>query len=132
MSAYNNVNLIGRLTKEIDVRKTMGGKDVTMFTLAVRKDKEKSDFVQCVAWGETAKLMSTYLRKGSLIGVNGVLSTRSYDDNAGKRHWITEVVVNNLAFLESKTARTGASVEPTQTWDVPADDPLDMGQELPF
>ena len=132
MSAYNNVNLIGRLTKDIELRKTMGGKDVTMFTLAVRKDKEKSDFVQCVAWGETAKLMSNYLRKGSLIGVNGVLSTRSYDDNAGNRHWITEVVVNNLAFLESKTPRTVASAEPTQTWDVPADDPLDMGQELPF
>lgn len=132
MSAYNNVNLIGRLTKDIELRKTMGGKDVTMFTLAVRKDKEKSDFVQCVAWGETAKLMSNYLRKGSLIGVNGMISTRNYDDNDGKRHWITEVIANNIAFLESKNARSGASMESTQAWDVPADDPLDVGQELPF
>lgn len=104
MTAFNNTELIGRLTKDIDLRKTTTGKSVTQFTIAVYRDKQHTDFIQCVAWNNTAELLHNYTHKGSLISVHGSIVTRTYDDNKGKRNYITEVNVDSVGFLETKSS----------------------------
>ena len=104
----NNVILTGRLTKDADLRKTTSGKSVASFSLAVDRGRKvegqpTADYVPCVAWDKTADLLVQYCHKGSLIGVEGKIQTRSYEDpNSRKKVYVTEVVINNLTFLETK------------------------------
>ena len=104
----NNVNLIGRLTKPVDLRYTQSGIAYGSFTLAVtRKYKNKdgereADFINCVIWKKGAELLANYTQKGSLIGVSGPIQTRSYDNQQGQRVYVTEVLVENFDFLESQ------------------------------
>ena len=101
----NRVELIGRLTKGIELRSTASGKSVTEFTLAVnRKTKEKpTDFIPCVAWNKTAELLAQYTSKGDLIGVEGSVQTRNYiDPNTNKKVYVTEVLVDGIDFTKSK------------------------------
>ena len=105
----NRVVLVGRLTKDPVLRKTGAGKSVVSFTTACdRKVKAKgqptADFINCIAWNKVADLMAQYLHKGSLVGVEGRIQTRSYDDQTGKRVYVTEVVADSGQFLESKSA----------------------------
>ena len=105
----NRVVLVGRLTKDPVLRKTGAGKSVVSFTTACdRKVKAKgqptADFINCIAWNKVADLMAQYLHKGSLVGVEGRIQTRSYDDQSGKRVYVTEVVADSVQFLESKSA----------------------------
>ena len=105
----NRVVLVGRLTKDPVLRKTGAGKSVVSFTTACdRKVKAEgqptADFINCIAWNKVADLMAQYLHKGSLVGVEGRIQTRSYDDKTGKRLYITEVVADSVQFLESKSA----------------------------
>lgn len=102
----NKVMLCGRTTKAIEVRKTTTGKSVTTFSLAVDDGKDangqgKAIFVNCTAWENTANLLSQYCRKGSLIGVEGHLTQKRWED---KQVTLTEVFVENVQFLESKKA----------------------------
>lgn len=102
------MTLTGRLTKDPELKYTPNGVPVTTFTLAVNRTFSKengereTDFIQCVAWRKTAETIGNHLRKGSLIGTTGRIQTRSYEDNSGKRQFVTEVVIENFAFLESK------------------------------
>lgn len=103
----NNVVLIGRLTKDPEIRMTQSGTKVCQYTLAVNRrqkaqDQPDADFISCVAWNKTAEIMEQWLRKGSLIGVEGRIQTRSYDDKQGRRVYVTEVVTHNIDFLEPK------------------------------
>lgn len=103
----NRVVLVGRLTKEVDLKKTPNGASVVSFTIACnRRVKQQgqpdADFINCVAWNRVAELMSQYLHKGALIGVEGRIQTRTYDDKDGKRVYVTEVVADSVQFLESK------------------------------
>lgn len=103
----NRVVLVGRLTKNIELRYTNSQKAVTQFTLAVNRQfktdgQQEADFVNCVAWNKTAENMKQYVKKGSLIGVDGRIQTRSYDDATGKRVYVTEVVAESVQFLEPK------------------------------
>lgn len=100
----NTVMLIGRLTKDIEIRSTQTGKPVASFSLAVdRRGKDAgADFISCVAWNQTAEAMNRYLHKGSKIAVVGRLQTRTYDGRDGKRY-VTEVIVNEVDFLDTKT-----------------------------
>ena len=105
----NNVILVGRLTKDIEIRQTTSGSKTTSFTLAVNRTSKKegqpdADFINCVAWNKTAELMAQYLRKGSLIGIEGRIQTRSYDNQQGQKVYVTEVVANSVQFLDSKNA----------------------------
>lgn len=106
----NRVVLTGRFTKDPEVRVTPSGLSVVQFTLGVqrqfsRKDGEReSDFISCVAWRKTAENIGKYFRKGDLIGVDGRIQTRSYEDKNGQRVYVTEVVVDNFAFLNSKSS----------------------------
>ena len=97
----NNCNLIGRLVKDIELKATPTGKKVTSFTLAVKRNKEQADFIQCVAWEHTALFLSNYCKKGNRIGVSGSLQSRNYETQNGKQY-VTEVLVNNIELLESR------------------------------
>lgn len=104
----NNANLVGRLTRPVDLRYTQSGIAYGSFTLAVtRKYKNKdgereADFINCVIWEKGAELLANYTQKGSLIGVSGPIQTRSYDNQQGQRVYVTEVLVENFDFLESR------------------------------
>ena len=99
----NNVVLTGRLTADPTVKVTQSGMKVCTFTLAVNKDKDHTDFPQIVCFGKTAENLSIYQRKGSLIGVNGRLQTRTYDRQDGTKAYVTEVIANMVEYLSSKS-----------------------------
>lgn len=114
----NKVILVGRLTREPDVKNTTSGKSVASFTLAVdrrfkNKDGQKeADFVPIVVWGKQAEFAGQYLSKGSQIGVSGRLQVRSYDAQDGQRRYVTEVVADEITFLSSK--KDGGNAANTQ------------------
>ena len=103
----NRVILIGHLTRDPELRYTPDGTPVAKFTLAVNrpyKDKQGNnlaDFVNIVAWRKLGELCAQYLSKGQLAAVEGRLEIRNYEDKHGIRHWITEVIADNVRFLES-------------------------------
>lgn len=106
----NSIALTGRLTRDIDLRYTQSGTAVGTFTLAVdrqykRDGEPTADFVNCVIWRKSAENFANFTRKGSLVGVEGHIQTRNYDNNQGQRVFVTEVVVENFALLESKNAQ---------------------------
>lgn len=105
----NRVVLVGRLTKDPELRRTQSGTSVVSYTIAVNRRSAQpgqpdADFINCVAWNKTAELMAQYLRKGSLIGIEGRIQTRSYDNQQGQKVYITEVLVNMIQFLGSRNA----------------------------
>ena len=106
----NRVVLVGRLTKDPELRKTQSGTSVVSYTIAVNRRSQTpgqpdADFISCVAWNKTAELMAQYLHKGSLIGVEGRIQTRNYENQQGQRVYVTEVVTDNVQFLEPKNAQ---------------------------
>ena len=107
----NSVILTGRLTKDIDLRYTQSGKAAGSFSLAVERNftnqqgQRDADFINCQAWGKTAETMANYTHKGSLIGVEGRIQTRNYENKQGQRVYVTEVIVTNFTFLESKKSQ---------------------------
>lgn len=98
----NYTVLTGRITKDIELRQTQTGKSVAKFTLAVSRTKDETDFINCVAWNQTAELLATYTHKGSLIGIEGRIQTRNYDNNQGQKVYVTEVIANRIDFLEPR------------------------------
>jgi len=105
----NRSVIVGRLTKDVDLRYTQNGKAVGNFVLAVNrpfKNKQTNDFdadfINCVAWGKQAENLAQYMKKGSQVGVDGRIQTRTYDDKDGKTVYVTEVVADNIQFLESR------------------------------
>lgn len=105
----NNVVLVGRLTKDPDLRFTASGIGVSTFTLAVNRNftnqagNREADFINCVIWRKQAETLANYARKGTLIGVTGRIQTRSYENNQGQRVYVTEVVAENFQLLESRS-----------------------------
>lgn len=104
----NNIQLIGRLTKDVEVKFTQSGTAVGNFTLAVNRSfkneqgEREADFINCVIWRKAAENLAQFTRKGSQIGIEGRIQTRNYENNQGQRVYVTEVVVNNFHLLESK------------------------------
>ncbi|WP_337475386.1 single-stranded DNA-binding protein [Mitsuokella jalaludinii] len=100
----NHVVLIGRLTKDPEVRYTQSGTPVGTFTLAVdrrvQKDKPKeADFIPCVVWNKTAEVVGNWCKKGKQVGVEGRMQVRSYDAKDGSKRYVMEVIVSNLELL---------------------------------
>lgn len=111
----NRVILVGRLTKNPEIRKTPNGASICKFTLAVsRKVKAQgqpdADFISCVAWNKTADLMYQYLKKGSLIGVDGRLQTGKFTNNNGETIYTCDVMVESLQFLDKKEEAQNSDV----------------------
>jgi single-strand DNA-binding protein len=131
----NKTILTGRLTKDVELRYTQSQKAIVRFTLAVdRRNKEKeADFISCVAFDKVAELMEKYLLKGAKIGIVGRIQTGSYDGNDGVKHYTTDVIVDDLEFLESKSAKPEEKTQGKKDEDgfVPVPDDV-SDYNLPF
>ena len=107
--ALNVVVLIGRLTATPELRNTQSGVSVTNFSIAVDRsyqpkgEEKTTDFINIVAWRNTAEFICKYFQKGSMIAVQGEIQTRTYTDNDGNNRYVTEVVANNVSFCGSKS-----------------------------
>src|SRR5690625_1386019 len=104
----NRVVLVGRLTKDPDLRYTASGVAVSNFTVAVNRpftnqqgDRE-ADFINCVVWRRPAENLANYMRKGSMVGIDGRIQTRNFEGQDGRTIFVTEVVADSVQFLESK------------------------------
>ena len=108
----NRVVLVGRLTKDPELKYTQTGVAVTRFTLAVNRTfssqsgEREADFINCVTWRKQAENTANFLRKGSLAGIEGRIQTSSFDGQDGKRVFMTEVVADSVQFLEPRNAST--------------------------
>jgi single-strand DNA-binding protein len=109
----NRVVLVGRLTKDPDLRYTPNGVPVASFTLAVNRafsnqqGERETDFINCVVWRKPAENVANYLKKGSMAGVDGRIQTRNYEGQDGKRVYVTEVLAESVQFLEPKSSSGG-------------------------
>lgn len=118
----NRVVLVGRLTKDPELKYTQSGVAVCRFTLACNRPfkseggEQQADFIQCVAWRKQAENISNYLRKGSLTGVDGRITTGSFEGQDGKRVYTVEVVADSTQFLEPKG---NSSERPNSSQDAP-------------
>jgi single-strand DNA-binding protein len=136
----NRTILIGRLTKDPELRYTPAGVAVCQFTLAVdrpfTKDGEReADFIPVVTWRQLAETCANYLRKGRLTAVEGRIQVRNYENNEGKRVYVTEVIADNVRFLESSRQESGQSESRNSNQDPFGDDgkPINIGDDdLPF
>ena len=117
----NRCILVGRLTRDPIARKAQSGTTVTSFTIAIdriaRAGQEKqTDFINCVAFGKPAEFMEQYIRKGFLVGVDGRIQTRTYDDSTGKRVYVTEIICESVQNYEP---RSSARSNQTQSYTAP-------------
>lgn len=111
----NNVVLVGRTTKDPELRYTPSNVAVATFSLAVNRTfkdangERETDFINCVIWRQQAENLANWAKKGALIGITGRIQTRSYENQQGQRVYVTEVVAENFQMLESRAAREGSS-----------------------
>lgn len=139
----NKIILLGRLTKDPEVRYTQSGKVVTQFTLAVDRPyaaadgKKEEDFIPVVIWGKSAELAGNSLGKGQRALVEGRVQIRSYDANDGSKRWVTEVIADRFEFIERKADAQPAPPAQPQQQPKRAEDWTTMGsqvfdEEIPF
>lgn len=142
----NRAVLVGRLTRDPDLRYTPNGVAVANFNLAVNRPfkdqngESQADFINCVAWRKQAENLANFMKKGSQIGIDGRIQTRSYEDKDGKMVYVTEVVADSIQFLDSRKSETQRNNETNQRQAQQQSDPFqEDGQaidisddELPF
>lgn len=111
----NSVALVGRLTKDPELKKTQSGLSYCQFTLAVERrvsrdaqTQQTADFIGCVAWRQSADYLTEYGQKGSMVALEGKIQTRNYDDRDGKKVYVTEVVSNSLSLISSGTKKSSS------------------------
>lgn len=132
----NKIILMGRLTKDPEVKYTNTGKDVAQFTLAVNrpiKNAEgnyEADFINIVAWNQTAEVVGNYVHKGQRLLVEGRLQIRTYDAKDGSKRYVTEVVASNIEFIEKKEG--GSPTSTRNDGFSGMGDAVPYGQEIPF
>lgn len=103
----NNVVLVGRLTKDVDLRYTSNGTAYASFTLAVERNfknqngEKETDFINCAMWRKAAENFANFTHKGSLVGIEGRIQTRNYENEQGQKVYVTEVLAEKFSFLES-------------------------------
>ena len=111
----NNVVLVGRMTRDAELRYTPSNQAVATFTLAVNRNfknqngEREADFINCVIWRQQAENLSNWAKKGTLVGVTGRIQTRNYENQQGQRVYVTEVIADNFQILESRATREGQS-----------------------
>lgn len=148
----NSVIIMGRLTADPELRQTNNAVDTTSFTVAVDRgyakagEEKQADFINCVAWRQTAVFITKYFHKGSMIAIQGKIQTRKYEDKEGKKRTATEIIVDNASFCGGKkdedavgySAPAPSTAYPTMgSPDAPAGSSLDAvvdadGDNLPF
>ncbi len=110
----NKAILIGRLTRDPELRTTPTGRNVCQFSIAVNRNftnangEREADFINCVVWDKQAENLAKYQHKGNQIAVEGRIQTRNYDDKDGKRVYVTEILATNISFLDAKGTSNGA------------------------
>lgn len=133
MSASNGAHIMGRITRELELRHTQNGVAVCQFCVAVTRSfkdangEYQSDFIDCVAWRNSAEFITKYFSKGAMIALDGELQTRNYTDKDGNKRKATELLVSSAAFTGEK--REAAAAKPT-----PAEDDYSAisDDDLPF
>ena len=116
----NSVNLVGRLTRDVELRVSQSNVTVATFTLAVNRSfksangEREADFINCVAFKKTAEILNQYAGKGSQIGVTGSIQTRNYENKDNQRVYVTEVIANNIALLDSKGSNNPSDGQQSQ------------------
>ena len=139
----NKVILVGRLTKEPELRATATGVNVCSFTVACDRkyakqgEERKADFINCIAWRQTGEGIAKYFTKGTRIALEGTLQTRSWTDNEGKTRYATEVIVENWEFAQSKNESATLSTAPTENttqsnFTTDYDNQADIGDFMPI
>lgn len=132
----NRIAITGRITTDPEKKTTINGIEVCSFTLAVKRPRTKdtTDFISCTAWRQSAEFISKYGRKGNLIAVSGILTSRKYEDKDGNKRTTWEVQADDVEILSSKGESTESSAEPfTDVKEVADKDiPFDSQEELPF
>lgn len=134
----NKVILSGCVTKDIEVKNTASGNAVCSFTIAVkRKFKDangeyQTDFINCVAWRGTANFISSYFHKGSKIAIIGNIQVRTYEGDDGKKRYVTEVIVDEAEFVDSKPIAKDAPTSPDVSDDLPFAVDDDVADTLEF
>ena len=125
----NKTILMGRLTKDPDTRYTQTtNTQVTSFTLAVnrrfaKEGEQQADFINIVAWSKTAEFVSKYFKKGQQVGIIGRIQTRNYDDDKGVKHYITEVIAEEVYFADSKKeGQADTEIVTANDFEVSSDD----------
>ncbi len=119
----NRVVLVGRLTRDPELRRTSNDIPVVSFTVAVNRpyakadSDQQADFINCSAWRRQAETVNQYLSKGSLVGVEGRIQTRNYEDANGNKRTATDVVADSVQFLEPKGSSGGASRPQNSPYD---------------
>ena len=111
----NKVILMGRLTRDPELRHTGSGTPVCSFSIAVSEgygENQKTDFINCVAWNKTAEFVDKYFTKGRMIIVDGRISTRTWEGQDGKKNYVTEVTANQVSFGDSKKDNETSNDEP--------------------
>ena len=136
--SLNRVVLVGRLTKDPELKYTNSGTAVTNFTIAVNrpfsndKGEREADFINCVIWRKPAESLANFQKKGNLIGVDGRIQTRSFEGQDGKMVYITEVVADTVQFLESKKDGQSSNQPNSQPSDPFKGQQEINSNELPF
>ena len=138
--SLNRTILVGRITRDPELKKTQTGVSVVSFTLAVNRTYKKegeqdADFINCVAWRNSADFLGNYITKGALLGVEGRIQTRTYEDQSGRTVYITEVVCETVQALESRSQREGGNTgyQTGYTQTTPNEPILDItSDDLPF
>ena len=135
---FNLVVLTGRLTADPELKTTTNGTNVTTFSIAVERryrsgEERQTDFISIVAWQKTAEFITKYFKKGNLIGIEGSIQTRRYQDKNGNNRTAFEVIANNVQFVESKreAGAEGASFSHADVNDFAEMDAVD-DSDLPF
>ncbi len=138
----NKAILMGRLTRDPELRHTNSGTPVCSFSIAIDNgygENRTTDFINVVAWNKTAEFVSNYFSKGRMIIVIGRISTRTWEGQDGKKNYVTEVIANEVSFGEAKGSSNGSGAgsfeSPAPMAEMPADDgfsPLGTDDDLPF
>lgn len=133
----NRTLLVGRVTKDIELQKTQSGKSVANFSLAVTKDYKNEQgnydayFFQVQAWNAAAEYLATYAKQGDIIGVDGKLESHSFEDRAGNKRTVVQVIAERVKIIHSKTANKQESSEVEENIINSEESPI-MDEELPF
>ena len=141
----NNVVLVGRLTKDVELRYTTANQAVATFTLAVNRTfknangEREADFINVVIWRQSAENLANWAKKGALLGITGRIQTRNYENTQGQRVYVTEVIAENFQMLESRNQQQGQSQNNQQQQFANQPDPFSGGtpmnlsdDDLPF
>ena len=141
----NNVVLVGRLTKDVELRYTPANQAVATFTLAVNRTfknangEREADFINVVIWRQSAENLANWAKKGALLGITGRIQTRNYENTQGQRVYVTEVIAENFQMLESRNQQQGQSQNNQQQQFANQPDPFSGGtpmnlsdDDLPF